>query len=431
MMRATRKLKPPQLRVVTSFRINLIQASQSLYIRYKEGDLILQSDFQRQFVWDVSKCSRLIESAILEVPLPMIYLAEEEDGREAVIDGQQRLTAFFNFLDAVYALRSMTVLQELNGSYFKDLDRAIQNKIKRCSLRTTTIKKESSENLRFEIFERLNTGAVSLNDQELRNCIFRGRYNELLKELSHDSEFRAAVGIKRVERRMRDVELVLRFAAFFHASYLNYRPPMRRFLNDDMKRFREISRSDEQELRTAFKNSVAIIRTLFGKHVFRRLYRGTSEEHTGGWEQKTFSASLYDVLMFSFARSDKNTVYRNLDEIRETFLDLLTQNDEFIETIERGTSNKVMITRRFDLWRTALEKLLDHETTPETRCFSYKLKEELYENDPTCTLCGQRIQMIDDASVDHIEQYAHGGRTIPENARLTHRYCNWARARSD
>lgn len=401
-----------------------------LYIRYKEGDLILQPDFQRQFVWDVIKCSRLVESAILEVPLPMIYLSEEADGREAVIDGQQRLTSFFKFLDAEYALRSLAVLSDLNGSRFVDLDRLIQNKIKRCSIRVTTIKKESSEELRFEIFERLNTGAMALNDQELRNCIYRGPYNELLRELSQGPEFRAAVGIKRVEKRMRDVELVLRFAAFFHASYLSYKPPIRRFLNDDMKRYRMISPSDEKDLRSAFKNSVAIIRSLFGEHAFRRLYRGSAEAHGGGWEKTTFSASLFDVLMYSFAHRDKNLVYRHLDEIREAFLDLMTQNDEFIETIERGTSNKSMITKRFDLWRAALDKILSGDSA-ETRCFTYELKQELYENDATCALCGQRIQVIDDAAVDHVEQYAHGGRTVPENARLTHRYCNWARPRND
>ena len=400
-----------------------------LYIRYKEGELILQPDFQRHFVWDIKKCSRLLESAILEVPLPMIYLAEEDDGREAVIDGQQRLTAFFTYLDTEYSLRGLKIIKELNGKYFKDLDRVIQNKIKRCSIRTTTIKKESSASLRFEIFERLNTGAVSLNDQELRNCIYRGRYNELLKELSADREFREAIGLRRVERRMKDVELVLRFAAFLHASYLNYTAPVRRFLNDDMERFQDISEQDERDLRTGFKNSLHIIRSLFGKQAFRRLYRGTSENPSGTWEHTQFSASLYDLLMYTFARAEKNQVYRHLDEIREAFLDCMTGNDDFIETIERGTSDKKMVTRRFDIWRGLLDGILAKDGSREPRCFSFQLKEALFSDDPTCSLCGQRIQMIDDAAIDHITQYWQGGRTIPENARLAHRYCNWARPR--
>jgi hypothetical protein len=402
-----------------------------LYIRYKEGELVLQPDFQRQFIWDAKKSSRLIESCILEVPLPMIYFAEESDGRESVIDGQQRLTAFINFMDGTYSLTGLTVLRELNGCSFRSLDREHQNKIKRCAIRTTTIKKESSENLKFEIFERLNTGAISLNDQELRNCIFRGRYNDLLKELSRDDEFRNLIGIRRLERRMRDVELVLRFAAFHHASYLNYSSPIRRFLNRDMVKYQNISDVDEKELITAFKNAIQIVKSLFGRHAFRRLYKGNRKDPVGAWESKTFSASIYDVVMYSFARIDKQSVYRHLEEIREAFLYCMTADDAFVETIERGTSNKLMITRRFDIWRRHLEEIMGASEQRNPRCFSYNLKEQLFEQDNTCGICGQRIQIIDDAAVDHIEQYWRGGLTIPPNARLAHRYCNWARSKND
>lgn len=402
-----------------------------LYIRYKEGELVLQPDFQRQFIWDAKKSSRLIESSILEVPLPMIYLAEEPDGRESVIDGQQRLTAFIRYMDGAYSLTGLTVLKELNGCNFSSLEREHQNKIKRCAIRTTTIKKESSENLKFEIFERLNTGAISLNDQELRNCIYRGRYNDLLKELSKDDEFRALIGIKKIERRMRDVELVLRFAALFHASYLNYTSPMHRFLNKDMIKYENINEEDEKELVAAFRNAVQIIKSLFGRHAFRRFYKGNRKNPDGMWEATTFSASIYDVVMYSFARADKQSVYRHLDEIREAFLYRMTADDAFIETIERGTSNKVMITRRFDIWRRQLEEILSASNQKNPRCFPHELKTQLFEQNNTCGICNQRIQTIDDAALDHIEQYWRGGLTIPANARLTHRYCNWERSKND
>jgi hypothetical protein len=401
-----------------------------LYGRFKDGELVLQPDFQRQFIWDYKKCSRLIESAILEVPLPMIYLAEEKDGREAVIDGQQRLTAFFKFLDSDYPLTGINVLKEQRGNYFVDLDRSIQNAIKRCSIRTTTIKKESSESLRFEIFERLNTGAVSLNDQELRNCIYRGPYNLFLKELSQDPDFKYLIGITKLEKRMRDVELVLRFAAFYHTSYLNYSSPMRKFLNADMMRYQYISEDEQDELRKAFKNSLHIIRSLFDKHAFRRFYRGTNENVNGYWEPKKFSASLYDVLMYTFSTANKHQVYQQLDAIRESIIHCMTEDDDFIETIERGTSNKVMIVRRFDKLRLKLEDILAYDFN-EPRCFSLNLKTKLFDNNQTCAICSQRIHSIDDAAVDHIKQYWRGGRTMPENARLTHRFCNWSRSRKE
>ena len=115
-----------------------------------------------------------MESAILDVPLPVFYLAESPDGTQEVIDGQQRLRALFRFLDNEYALSSLKALPELNGQYFRDLDRSIQKSVRNCAVRVVLFKKESDPNLRFDIFERLNTGAVPLNDQELRNCIYRG-----------------------------------------------------------------------------------------------------------------------------------------------------------------------------------------------------------------------------------------------------------------
>ncbi|MCK4395469.1 DUF262 domain-containing protein [candidate division WOR-3 bacterium] len=408
----------------------------SLYKRYKKGKLVLQPDFQRHFVWDNKKSSRLIESALLDIPLPVIYLSEGNDGNEYVIDGQQRLTAFFSFIDGKYPdekdfkLTGLKVFTEFNGKKYKELNEEIQDKITCCKIRTITFKRESQKDLKFEIFERLNTGAVSLNDQELRNCIYRGSYNKLLKKLSGDSNFMYLMGLSQPNKRMKDVELVLRFSAFFHSTYLKYKPPMRKFLNDDMEKYQFISDKDADDLKSAFCNSIEIIKSLLNKHAFKRFYKGNADNLNGYWEPKKFNASLYDVLMYSFAKEDKNKVYQNLDSVREAFIILMTDNQEFIDSIELSTSSVQAVIKRFDKWRLELQDIIGIREK-EPRCFSLNLKEELYQNDPTCTLCGQKIHNIDDASIDHIEQYWKGGRTIPENARLTHRYCNWARSRND
>jgi len=408
----------------------------SLYDDYKNGDLIIQPDFQRHFVWDAKKSSRLIESALLDIPLPVIYLSEEKDGKEYVIDGQQRLTAFFSFIDGKFPdgkdfkLTGLKVLTELNKKSFKDIDKKLQRKIRKTKIRTITFRKESEADLKFEIFERLNTGAVSLNDQELRNCIYRGPYNELLKYLSKDTDFMYLLGIKKPDRRMKDVELVLRFAAFYRFTYLNYKPPMRKFLNNDMEKYQFISEVEAIELKNAFKNSVTIIKSLLDNHGFKRFYKGDEKNPNGYWEPKKFNASLYDILMYSFAKEDKNKVYQNLDSIREALIYLMTNDQDFIDAIELSTSSVQAVTKRFDKWRLTLQDIIGI-AQKEPRCFSLKLKQALYDNDPTCSICGQKIQNIDDAAIDHIEQYWVGGKTIPENARLTHRYCNWARPRRD
>ena len=409
---------------------------ESLHGKFKREKLIVQPDFQRQFVWDSTKASRLVESALLGIPIPIIYISQQPDNKEYVIDGQQRLTSFFSFIDGKFPdgtdfkLTGLKVFRELNGKRYGALGDTLQDEIRYFKVRTITFKKESDEDLKFEIFERLNTGSVSLNDQELRNCIYRGRFNVLLKELSRDADFTFLLGLKKPDKRMKDMELVLRFAAFYHATYLNYKPPMKNFLNGEAEKFRDIGKDEENQLRGAFKNTCQIIRSMFGKTAFKRFYKGTEKDPGGHWEPKKFNASLYDILIYTFAREDKNVVFQNLDAIRESLICLMTDNQDFIDAIELSTSSLQAITKRFDLWRLALQDVVGIGRK-EPRCFSAQLKEALFKTNSVCAICNQKILEIDDSAIDHIKQYWTGGKTIPENARLTHRYCNWARARND
>jgi hypothetical protein len=407
---------------------------ESLLGKYQRGRLNIQPEYQRQFVWDKAKSSKLIESALLDIPLPVVYLSEEKDGKENVIDGQQRLTSFFSFIigklpdGSDFKLSGLKVFTELNGKKYNELSDELQDKIRYYKLRTIKFKKESDGDLQFEIFARLNTGSVPLNDQELRNCVFRGKFNELLKELSTDQDFRYLLGLDIADKRMKDRELVLRFASFHFNTYLNYKAPIKNFLNHTMEKYQDISANDEQDLRFAFKNTVQIIRTLLDKNAFKRFYRGDEKNKNGKWETQKFNVSLFDILMYSFAKEDKNNVHRNLDRIRESLIDLMTNDQVFIESIELSTSSVKAVTNRFDKWRMTLQTILGINET-EPRCFTYDLKQQLFDTNDSCALCGNKIRNIDDSAVDHIQQYWTGGKTIPENARLTHRYCNNARPR--
>jgi len=262
---------------------------ESLHGKWKRGRLILQPFFQRQYVWDGAKASRLIESALLSVPLPIVYLAEELDNTESVIDGQQRLTSFFSFIDGKFPngqpfrLSKMKVFPELNRKSYSDLSEELQDKIRYYQIRTVTIRRDSDPDLKFEIFERLNTGAIPLNEMELRNCVYRGRYIELLKELAEDDVFTELVGLKKPDKRMKDIELVLRFAAFHHATYLKYQSPMKRFFNQDMEKYKDINEVDANALRDAFKKSTQIVKSLFGTSAFKRFYRGTQGNPMVHW----------------------------------------------------------------------------------------------------------------------------------------------------
>lgn len=408
----------------------------SLHRKYKRGALVLQPDFQRGYVWDPKKASRLIESILLDIPLPVIYLSQGKDDKEYVIDGQQRLTSFFSFIDGIFPdgksfkLTGLNAFLELEGKLFMELEQNFQDKIQYYKVRSITFRKESNEDLKFEVFERLNSGSVSLNDQELRNCIYRGNYNDLIKELAKEKLFKELLGMKGPDRRMRDVEFVLRFCAFYRNGYQNYKPSMKKFLNREMEQNRKLDNMQIEELRSAFKAAVKHINSLLKENAFKRFYRGDKKKVHGYWEKKRLNASLFDILMDSMARIDSNRLYAHLDAIREAFLDLMTGNEEFIDAIELSTSATQAIRKRFTLWNQALEAVIGLEEV-QPRCFTRELKEQLYKANPTCAICGQRIITQDDAAVDHIEQYWHGGKTIPENARLTHRYCNMARSRNE
>lgn len=398
-----------------------------LFRKYQRGDLVLDPEFQRRYVWDNKKASLLIESVLLEVPIPVIYLAEEQDGKFTVIDGQQRFRSFFRFLNNEFKLKGLSVLSELNGKYFKDLDKEKQRKIEDATLRVIEIRKESHPDVKFEIFERLNVGAVKLNDQELRNCIYRGKYNDLIKELAENRDFLFLLGLKEPHKRMYDRELVLHFLAFYNQTYLKYKPPMKQFLNKEMENNRNISDEKIKELRQVFKESVSLVKSVFGDKAFRRFIPGNENDPNGRWEIRKINVGLFEIIMFGFSKYTKNQIIPYSDAIREELLYMMTSDKEFIDSISgSGTTSTAKVTTRFKKWLDALEKIVGTPKT-EPRTFSWELKKQLYEQNPVCAICGNKIMTIDDAVIDHIEHYWRGGKTIPSNARLTHRYCNLKR----
>jgi hypothetical protein len=129
-------------------------------------------------------------------------------------------------------------------------------------------------------------------------------------------------------------------------------------------------------------------------------------------------------------KEDKNTLYQHLDSIREALIYLMTENSEFIDAIELSTSSIQAVTKRCDIWRLAMQDIVGI-AKKDPRCFSRELKDKLFKSSQTCAICKGRIEEVDDSAIDHVKQYWSGGRTIPENARLVHRFCNWSRSRTD
>ena len=406
----------------------------SLWENYLDGDLILNPDYQRYYVWDRQKASNLIESVILDIPIPVIFTSEEEDGvTEEVIDGQQRLQSIFSFIKgefpdkSPFKLSKLKILKELSGSTYAKLDASIQKRIKKRELTVVRIQSGTQKDIKFEMFERLNTNITRLNAQELRNCLYRGPYMEFIKKMAKNQDFIAIIDQKDSDnKRMLHEELVLIFFSFLHKSYLHYYTPLKQFLNDDTYQYRHADESELSKLEAQFKKSVDIIKTVFGRNAFK-VFLIDPDTGRGYFSKTKINQGLYFVLTYCFALYEKNQIMPYSDLIREELINLQVHNAEFLDTLTgSGTNSREKIQKKFDLWRGTLKGILGYPVK-HPRAFSYQLKKQLFEQNPVCDLCGQRVMGIDDCELDHITAYSRGGKTIASNARVSHRFCNRSR----
>jgi len=414
----------------------------SLIDKIDKGKLEVRSFFQRKYVWEKQPIikSRLIESVILNVPIPIVYTAEDEQtGKELVIDGQQRLLTFHGFKNNQFKLKGLTILKELNGYKFKDFSNINDPIVKEMSdrlgdlqdsfcdrpLRVVKILKESHPDIKFEIFERLNRGSVKLNDQELRNCIYRGNFNELLKELAGNKDFLRLQGLKNTHSRMLDIERILRFFAFCDKGERNYKSPLKKFLNDYMLQKQNVGEAEANEKRELFKKCVEICQTVFGNVAYKRVFPG-NDEMSSGYVDKSLNQGIFDIHMCGFMEYSKRDLIPLAQAIKEAFLELVTSNDKFIETIEIGTYGTPQVKLRMEMWVGKLREVMGMPKD-DKRLFTFEEKKRLFDQNSVCALCGGKIAYIEDAHVDHVQRYSEGGQTSLSNARLTHRYCNLKR----
>lgn len=397
----------------------------ALCMRIDREKLIARADFQRYYIWDTKPKlkSRLIESVLLRVPIPIIYTAEQDDGKELVVDGQQRLLTFYNFTKKDgFRLGGLRVLKELNGKSYGELDEKLQDAISEYPIRVIKILKESHKDIKFDIFERLNRGSVKLNEQELRNCIYRGSFNDFLKVLAQNKDFQRLQGLDDVDKRMRDIERLLRFFAFLDLTERKYKGPLTSFLNGYMESHREISDKQKEEKTALFKKSVELCQTIFGELAFSRWWLGEDDDHNGYSEDK-INEGILDIQMYGFTQYEKRDVIGKVMAIKEAFIDLMTADKDFVASIEKGTYDTPQVRLRTEKWFQRLREVVGYPAN-DRRLYSFEEKKALFESSRICHLCHDEIAFIEDAHVDHMERYSEGGKTTIKNGKLSHRYCN-------
>ena len=394
--------------------------------RWKQtGRLIVDPEWQRRYVWDKKKASKLIESFLKDIPVPVIYLAKNEEGKYEVIDGLQRLTSVFEFFDNTYALRTLELTPQYNGKFFRELSEADQHKVQDATLRTFELSPRTPKDLMFIIFERLNTGGIRLNDMEIRNCLYRGNLNDLIKELADDPDFKGCVNQRNLEKRMTDRTLVLRFLAFYERTHQKARQGLKRFINEFFDTYRNPAHEKLKEFKRQFKKAMKASLTIFGDKGFR--LRRDIAKGGGEWASRA-NAAIFQVLSSSFTDYDLGQLTRRADAIFEEYMDMISIDEKWVDCVRVATGDANRIEYAFETWRDRLRKAIgDERPNDSARAFSRSLKEEMFQQNNTCSICGQKITLLYDAALDHHKHYWRGGMTVPENARLAHRHCNAAR----
>ena len=258
----------------------------------------LQPFYQRRLRWDDERKSKLIESFIMNIPVPPCFLYESEFARYEVMDGQQRISAIGDFYDNKFKLKNLEQWPELNGRIYDKLPSEIKKGLDRRSISYIVLLKESAKSkdeevlLRQQVFERLNTGGVALENQEIRHCIYHSDFDDLLFELARHPVMRRAFGLIPYSKeedinvpyvllnnphysKMRDVEFVLRTFTLRHVTH--YRGGMQSFLDQYMVRSRRFNSDDIEQLREVFVTSIELADEIYGPHLFRPWNRKTSD----------------------------------------------------------------------------------------------------------------------------------------------------------
>lgn len=342
---------PDQIRVESkTFSIRLI------YDMIKDGDLDLSPDFQRNIVWDSFRKSRLIESILLRIPLPMFYFSQDEEGKLFVVDGLQRLTAIKEFMDNKLVLRDLEYLSgTCEGKTYNRDNNKIEEKYYRwfnmTQLSVNVIDPQSPSKVKYDIFRRLNTGGRPLNAQELRNCLAKERVRKALREMAALSSFKRATGSSISDVRMDAQELALRFIFFrFHykkGAIRKYTGNMDLDLDEFVDLLNKMGDFEFDKYVTEFDSAMKISRHLFGRHAYRKVYVNTHNDSPRSLVNKALFVS-WSVLLADY---DYNSIKKNIE--KNSFIPILGKqisNDyDYYRALSYGTNGRWNILKAFDV----------------------------------------------------------------------------------
>lgn len=309
-------------------------------------EIDLYPKFQRKGgIWSNTKQSRLIESILIRLPLPAFYFDGTDDNNWLVVDGLQRLWTLKNFVieqNQNLKLQNMEFLTVLNGKTFKELPREFQRRIEETQITAYIIKPGTPTSVKFNIFQRINTGGEPLTAQEIRHALNQGIPAQFIESLAKLESFKKVTNNIKPDR-MLDRDFVTRFISFFLTSHQDYKPELDAFLNEGMNKLKDLSEEEQNRIRNAFDLSMTTAFKLFGKHAFRKRI---SKDQV---KRKPLNKALFEVWSVSLAKLSKDEVdllVKRKNDLNK-FVIALTNNVDFHNAISQSTGDRKRVIKRF------------------------------------------------------------------------------------
>ncbi len=319
-------------------------------------EIDLYPDFQRKDnLWDAGKQSRLIESMLIKFPLPAFYFDGTDNNKWLVVDGLQRLSAVRNYIiNKSLRLTGLEFLKKLEGLGFDDLSRTLQRQIEETQVTAYIINPGTPDEVKFNIFRRVNTGGLIMEPQEIRHAMNQGIPAIYVKELAQSQEFIQATQGAIKPDRMLDREFATRFVSFYLNDYRNYVPDLDTFMNTSMSEIKKLSENEREKMKQDFQSAMLLANAIFGNRAFRK-------PNTHPEKRKPINKALFEIWSVSLAKlneTQKNQLFLKKDMLFDKSVKLMSEDDAFFNSITTSTGNKLSVIYRFSsIERIILETL--------------------------------------------------------------------------
>lgn len=323
--------------------------------RYDDDELV-KPELQRNYVWDRREASRFIDSLLLGLPVPSIFLAQTADERLLIIDGFQRIMTVRDYVRGIFTpdeksfalSRTEKINSRWRGKQFTELLESEQRRIRNTTIHAIIFAQqkepESEDTSLFQVFERINTSGRTLTAQEIRNCVAQGKFNSLLFKLNDYPAWRILFGLPTAEPRMRDMEYILRFFALVSAEFKagsSERLSLRRYLDLFIKNNEKISADESDQLEDRFCKAIDMALALFGGNAFHNV----SPSDTSKFVSK-FNPTIFDSIMAALDSAIRRGLSPIGDPIEQR-LGLLKDTD-YKSVIAQETMRRTSIVMRFE-----------------------------------------------------------------------------------